>query len=379
MLSTVIAGIPLDSCIYNASGPRTGSIEALNKIGESNSGAILSKSATLIQQEGNPLPRFVNKIYLGEDYAEGSLNSEGLPNLGINYYIGEEALTNMAKFSKPYIVSISGLSLDDNLTMINKILSITNVSAIELNLACPNIPGKPNIAYDFEQMEEVLSKVSKLQGISSKPLGIKLAPYFDFPHVVKVVEIILKYPVIRYIVSINTIGNALMVDVEKECALIMPKGGFGGLGGGFVKPTALANVRMLTEILRDKGRSDIDVVGVGGIRNGRDAFEMILCGAKAVQVGTCHWTEGAGCFKRISEELMEIMKSKGYNSIEDFRGKLKTYVKPDRKTQVTKSTGKNDSKSSLKEFKEKYLVAILIMVIAVLLSIDIWRFVIPVM
>jgi dihydroorotate dehydrogenase (fumarate) len=85
MLRTSVGGIPFDCCIYNASGPRTGSIEALVKIGKSRSGAILSKSATLEKQDGNPLPRSINKLNLGKEYCEGSLNSEGLPNYGINY------------------------------------------------------------------------------------------------------------------------------------------------------------------------------------------------------------------------------------------------------------------------------------------------------
>lgn len=85
MLKTKVAGFDLDCCIYNASGPRTGSIEALAKLGASKSGVILSKSATLEAQEGNPLPRFVNKIELGPGLCDGSMNSEGLPNGGIDY------------------------------------------------------------------------------------------------------------------------------------------------------------------------------------------------------------------------------------------------------------------------------------------------------
>lgn len=210
--------------------------------------------------------------------------------------------------------------------MLSRALRVDGISAIELNLACPNVPGKPVIAYDFEQMDDVLRQMTAHPDIRSgaKTLGVKLAPYFDRPHVERAVAIILQYPV-RYIVSINTIGNALFVDAETECASIAPKGGFGGLGGGFVKNTALANVRMLSTILAERGRSDVDVVGVGGVASGADAFELILCGAKAVQVGTCHWSEGAGCFGRIASELEAIMRKKGYSSIEDFRGKLKPY------------------------------------------------------
>ena len=93
--------------------------------------------------------------------------------------------------------------------------------------------------------------------------------------------------------------------------------------GRAVKYTALANVKKMRELLDDS----IDVVGVGGVFTGEDAFEMILCGATAVQIGTCHWTEGPKCFDRINAELIEIMKSKGYNSINDFKGKLKEWSK----------------------------------------------------
>lgn len=235
----------------------------------------------------------------------------------------------MSECKKPYIVSLSGLSLADNLQMLQKVLDTEGVSAIELNLACPNIPGKPIIAYDFDQLETVLKAVTALPRFDKYPMGVKLAPYFDLPFYDKVAAILVKYP-IKYVVSINTVGNSLFIDFENECESIAPKQGLGGLGGGFVKHTALANVRMLRSKLDELGRTDIDVVGVGGVKSGRDAFELILCGAAAVQVGTCHWTEGCGCFDRIAGELEAIMRKKGYNSLADFRGKLKPYTKAQR-------------------------------------------------
>jgi dihydroorotate dehydrogenase (fumarate) len=85
MLKTSVADIPLSNCIYNASGPRTGSKEALIKIAESLSGAVLTKSTTLNERSGNPLPRFINDIDLGDHYGKGTISSEGLPNYGIDY------------------------------------------------------------------------------------------------------------------------------------------------------------------------------------------------------------------------------------------------------------------------------------------------------
>lgn len=95
--------------------------------------------------------------------------------------------------------------------------------------------------------------------------------------------------------------------------------------GGYLKPAALANVFMLHKKFKEYAREDIDIVGVGGIGSGKDAFEMILCGAKAVQLGTIYWNEGPSCFHRIVNELKDFMLTKGYTTIEDFRGKLKPY------------------------------------------------------
>jgi dihydroorotate dehydrogenase (fumarate) len=325
MLRTTVGGLELPCAIYNASGPRTGSHEALSKIAASASGAVVSKSATLKEQSGNPLPRFINEIDLGPGMCNGSVNSEGLPNFGIDYYLASEASEAAEAAGKPYILSLSGLSLADNLLMLDKALRARNVSAIELNLACPNIPGKPTIAYDFEQMAEVLEAVCAHKLISKKPLGVKLAPYLDLPLIDKAAAIICAHKAVRYVVAINTLGNALFVDADAECASFAAKDGFGGLGGGFVKQTALANVRLLCRALAARGRADVDVVGVGGVASGRDAFEMILCGAKAVQIGTAHWTEGAAVFARVARELEALMRAKGYASIEAFRGRLKPF------------------------------------------------------
>jgi len=221
-----------------------------------------------------------------------------------------------------------------------------NIAGIELNLACPNIPGKPVISNDFEQMENVLKSITEHPQYGSIPLGVKLAPYFDMPFFEKAATIVAKYPV-RYVVCINTIGNALFVDADNECEAIAPKNGLGGLGGGFVKHTALANVRTISTLLAAQGRQDIDVVGVGGVQCGRDAFELILCGATAVQVGTCHWTEGPACFGRIAQELRDIMTAKGYKNIEEFRGKLKPYTKPARAPKSSDAGGNDDKEDKL--------------------------------
>ena len=92
----------------------------------------------------------------------------------------------------------------------------------------------------------------------------------------------------------------------------------GALVASISNPTALANVHAFYQRLNPQ----IQIIGTGGVLTGRDAFEHILCGASMVQVGTTLHKEGVGAFDRITNELKAIMAEKGYESLEDFRGKL---------------------------------------------------------
>lgn len=306
-LQTILSGVELPGFIFNASGPACSTLEELEGLMESASAAVMMKSCTLKPREGNPEPRYQRLPF-------GAIQSMGLPNLGYQAYTG--FAQQLAGRGKPVIASVSGLTLEDNIEMIRAFQN-TNVDLIELNLSCPNISGKPQLAYDFEATEKTLQAVCTL---GSKPLGLKLPPYFDFVHFETMARIILRYPV-AFVACINSIGNTLVIDPLTESAIIRPKSGFGGLSGQYVKPVGLANVRAFHRLL--EGR--VDVVGVGGIVTGTDAFEYLLAGASAVQVGTTYEKEGAACFARIADELREIMASKGYTCLDQVRGKLKEY------------------------------------------------------
>ncbi|KAL3943420.1 MAG: hypothetical protein SGBAC_002502 [Bacillariaceae sp.] len=369
-LETTLAGIPLKTCVYNASGPRSGNSSALAKVAGSRAGAILAKSATVASQNGNPQPR---TWHSPDDKA--SMNSEGLPNSGIDYYIDsptiEETLAGCeAGSTKPYMVSISGKTLDDNLAMLDKInKSSANIALVELNLACPNVIGKPIIAYDFDQLKMILKTIqSKKYKVK---LGLKLPPYLDSKHLAIAASIINQYSsMVTYVASINTIGNALSVDPVSEAPFISSNKGLAGLSGPAVKYTALANVRQMREQL-DKS---IDVVGVGGIESGTDAFLFLLCGATAVQVGTCHWKEGAQCFDRICNELETVLQEKGYSSVQDVIGQLKPWSKEGAaksraaKKLLDETGGSGDTKIANGGDFAKMLNNILLVVIAILLA-----------
>ncbi|MDX5001307.1 dihydroorotate oxidase, partial [Streptococcus suis] len=78
--------------------------------------------------------------------------------------------------SKNHVLSLVGLSPEETHIILKKVENSSYNGLIELNLSCPNVPGKPQIAYDFEMTDLILSEIFSYY---QKPLGIKLPPYFD--------------------------------------------------------------------------------------------------------------------------------------------------------------------------------------------------------
>lgn len=305
-ISTKIAGVKLETCIFNTAGPADVTLGELDVIAQSASSAITMKSCTLQPRVGNPEPRYADLEY-------GSINSMGLPNLGYRAYIKFAAILKK-KYKKPVIASISGMTLEDNV-IIFRAFNDSAADIIEFNPGSPNTIGKPIVGYDVEEMDRLLTAVSK---VCKKPWGIKLPPYFDLVHFDQIAAVIKEYPV-KFVTCINSIGNGLVINPYTERPVIKPKGGLGGIGGKYIKYTTLANVRRFYELFEDK----IQVIGVGGVYNGIDAFELILAGASAVQIGTAFLQLGPSIFAKVQQELIDFMQDKGYQKISDFRGKLK--------------------------------------------------------
>ncbi|HEM7549023.1 TPA: dihydroorotate oxidase [Enterococcus faecium] len=310
-LETTFANHIFANPLMNASGVHCMTTQELDELAHSEAGAFITKSCTINERKGNPEPRYF-------DVPLGSINSMGLPNLGFSYYL-EYALAYekvQENQNQPLFFSIAGMSVQENLEMLEKIEKSGFNGITELNLSCPNVPGKPQLAYDFEATYETLKEVFS---IFSKPLGIKLPPYFDFAHFDQMADILNQFP-LTYVNAINSVGNGLYIDTEQEAVVIKPKEGFGGIGGEYIKPTALANVRAFYTRLKP----EIQIIGTGGIRAGQDAFEHLLCGASMLQIGTELHKEGPEIFSRIIKELTQIMSEKGYTSIDEFKGKLRT-------------------------------------------------------
>lgn len=314
-----VLGHTLSNPLMNAAGVLCYTEDDLLAMANSSSGSSITKSCTPEARQGNPEPRYC-------PLPLGSINSMGLPNFGFDFYVKYATTRHPFHERKPLLFfSMSGLSIKENVHMCEKLKAViveqqTKSSkgqiVLELNLSCPNVPGKPQMAYDFTAMDECLRAVSVAYG---EPFGIKLPPYFDMAHFDMAAEVLNRYPLVQFITCINSVGNGLIIDLETETVAIKPKHGFGGLGGRYVLPTALANVNAFYRRCPDK-----IVFGCGGVFSGEEVFLHILAGATMVQVGTALHDEGPKIFDRLQEELLAIMRRKGYKTLSDFRGKVKT-------------------------------------------------------
>ena len=302
MLNTSLANIKLSTVIYNASGCHCYIEKQLLELNDSDSGAVLTKSCTLNSRKGNEKPKYYESEL-------GSINSNGLENSGYYYY------KNLSKyFTKPYIISMATLEMDNALKMIEDYNKTFPNGILEVNVSCPNIKNSPQVAYNFEKFEDSLNKIFNLKNLTIN-IGLKLSPYFDTYHIKKVSEIILKFPV-KFITCINSFGNGLIVNSNTLKPVIKPRNGLGGIGGDYCKPIALANVYQFYKHLKDK----IQIVGCGGVKNGQDVIEYISCGANAVQIGTHLMKNSPSCFNTINNEIKTILKKRNIKNIMKLHG-----------------------------------------------------------
>ena len=316
-LSTTIFDFQIENCLSNASGVYCRLEEELKQLDDSQCGIVVSKSCSLERRDGNEEPRYFEEVF-------GTINSMGLPNEGYKYYINL-----IGKMKKPYMISVAGNYLVDDFKILQDISeSMKNLHPnkkimVEINVSCPNIAGKEQLAYNFEDLRCFLEKmrdvINTYPSLMNLILGLKLPPYFDPVHFQKLYDTLIDYTsIIQFLTAINSVGNALIVDTNTETVVLKPKRGLGGLGGKYIKPIALSNVMQLYQLFGDK----MKIIACGGIETGEDVFQHILCGATYCQIGSQLMIEGPKCFQRILDELKQIMREKRYTNLNNFRGKI---------------------------------------------------------
>lgn len=294
-LKVNICGIEFNNPVIAASGTFGFGKEFADYIDINKLGGISSKGLTLHKNLGNKGIR----IY---ETAAGIMNSIGLQNPGIEYFIKKE-LPFLETKDAVTIANLGGHSVDEYVKGAI-LLDKTSVPIIELNISCPNVKeGGMAFGTNPKKACEVIEKVRKS---TKKVLMVKLSPNVgDIKEFVKIAE----NSGADCISLVNTF-NALAIDVDNKKAVFENK--TAGLSGPCIKPIAL---RMVYEA---SNATNLPIIGMGGISNYRDCLEFIMAGASAVQVGTSNFVD-FNTMINIVDDLEKYMQRENLNSLEEIR------------------------------------------------------------
>lgn len=260
-------------------------------------GAIVCKGTTLEPREGNPQPRLAETSY-------GLLNSIGLQNIGVRALIKDKAPV-WAGWCVPVIVNIAGKTVDDYARLAGELDGVAGVSAIEVNISCPNVKAG---GAEFGANPRSAAKVTAaVRAATTLPVLVKLTP--NTTDIARVAVAVAEAGA-DAISLINTLkGMAIDIATRKPFLGSVT----GGLSGPAVKPVALY---MVYEVA---GAVDLPVIGCGGITTGGDAVEFIMAGASAVQVGTANFSNPRAPLD-VLEGIERFMEEEGIDSLADLIG-----------------------------------------------------------
>jgi dihydroorotate dehydrogenase (NAD+) catalytic subunit len=241
-----------------------------------------------------PLPRDGNTPVRIAETEVGMLNSIGLANPGIDRFLTRN-LPGLEQLGVPLWVSVGGFETDDYAEICSRLDDYASVSAIELNVSCPNVEAP---------VESAAQIVAAARLATRKPLWAKLSPAVpDIGEVAKAAHA----SGADGLSLVNTI-RGLKLDERTLRPALGP--GHGGLSGPALKPIALAAV---ATCYRTTG---LPIVGMGGIRTGLDALEFVAAGARHVAVGTTLFAD-PDAPARIRIELHAAARERGWSTYED--------------------------------------------------------------
>jgi dihydroorotate dehydrogenase (NAD+) catalytic subunit len=294
-----IGALELRNPVMTASGTFGYAREFANLVNLHRLGGVIVKGISLHPRSGNPPPRIV-------ETSCGMLNAIGLENVGVDRFITEK-MPYLRGINTPVIVNILGESIDEYKLITEKLTVVPGVSAIEINISCPNVK-KGGVAFSADP--DIAAAVTRAVRESTElPVIVKLSPNVtDITLIARAVE----QAGADAVSLINTlIGMAIDLQTKRpRLANII-----GGLSGPAIKPVAL---RMVYQVARSVS---IPVIGIGGIESAEDALEFMLAGATAVQIGTANLINPKAT-EEVVEGISEYVIQEKLQSIRDMIGTL---------------------------------------------------------
>lgn len=261
-----------------------------------------------------------------------SLNTLGYSPITLQFYL--DFIRTIATTSpsvrpdKGFLVSVTGSPGD--VVECYKLIAGTQTQvpfplAMEINLSCPNIPGKPPPAYDGAVLSQYLTglqKVTSGPNLPRIPYGLKTPPYThssEYNELISALEASAAdapsgvCPV-SFITATNTLGSCLVLadpgassssSASAAAGPALPDAGIGGMAGAPLHPLALGNVRTIRRMLdeREAALGHIQIIGVGGVLDADGFRRMRAVGAEFVGVGTGLGIKGVDIFEEIARDL----------------------------------------------------------------------------
>ncbi len=261
-------------------------------------GGIIPKTVTPLPRPGNPPPRTV-------ETSSGLLNSIGLDNDGLDAFIAKH-LTVLLGLGTSIIVNIAGKNTAEFVEMARRLNAFPGLSALELNISCPNVSGGVDYGTNPKMAAEVVSAV---RGACDLPVIAKLTP-----NVTSVVEIAqaASEAGADALSLVNTF-QGLAVNWRQRKPIL--GNGIGGLSGPAIKPLALRIVWQVAQAVKTP------IIGIGGIQTIDDVMEFLICGASAVQIGTANFYNPTLATNLVTE-LNRILEHEGCDSVMELVGTI---------------------------------------------------------
>jgi len=297
--SVALAGLTLRNPVMTASGTCGYGLELAPFFDLAELGAVVVKGISVLPRRGNPPPRIA-------ETCGGMLNAIGLENIGMEAFI-RDCLPALRQVDTVRIVNILGETPEEYALLTETLAGQDGVDAVEVNVSCPNV-HRGGIAFGADR--RVLGQLVRfLRGKTAKPLIVKLSPNVtDIAEIARCAE----GEGADAVSLINTL-RALSVDPETRRPRLATV--IGGLSGPAVKPVAL---RMVWEVFQ---AVSVPVVGIGGIVQGEDAAEFLICGASAVQVGTASFRDPRACL-RVAQGLEAYLRRHAVRDVRELVGSL---------------------------------------------------------
>lgn len=263
-------------------------------------GAIMIKSVHRLARPGNPPQRIV-------EVTGGMLNAVGIPSVGIEYFV-EHELAKFRDIGTSVVLSIAGSDIPHYAECLqilnNNPENASIVSAVELNLSCPNVGTGLAFSLDPNVIQEVVGAARKE---TSLPLFVKLAPNITD---IKVSAMASQDAGADAITVSNT-WRGMLIDIEKQAPVLGNTSG--GMSGPAVKPMNMYLVWQAATAV------DIPIIASGGISCWQDAVEYLLAGASLLQVGSANFANPM-CMPEVIQGLDQYLDSHGYKSIKEIIG-----------------------------------------------------------